>query len=57
VILWLDGIQLASFDEAPSRIWWALEVGEHELWAEGLTQENETIRSETIRFAVEPAEG
>ncbi len=56
VDLWLDGTQLTSIDEPPYRIWWPLEVGEHELWAEGLTQEGETIRSETIRFAVEPAE-
>jgi len=56
VDLWMDGIQLTSFEEPPYRIWWPLEVGEHELWAEGLTQEGETIRSEKIRFDVEPAE-
>jgi len=56
VDLWLDGTQLTSFDGPPYRIWWPLEVGEHELWAEGLTQEGDMIRSETIRFGVEPAE-
>ena len=56
VILWLDGSQFTSFDESPYRTWWPLEIGEHEIWAEGLTREGETIRSETIRFEVEPAE-
>lgn len=56
VILWLDETQLAFFSDPPYRAWWPLEVGEHELWAEGFTQEGETIRSETIRFEVKPVE-
>jgi hypothetical protein len=56
VILWLDENILATFTEPPYHIWWPLEVGEHDLWAEGLTQSGDSIFSDTVHFEVEPAE-
>ncbi len=54
--IWLDGFTLESFVEPPYQVWWPLEIGTHELRAEGITQAGESIVSETIYFEVQPAE-
>ncbi len=56
VTIWLDGISLKSFDVPPYQVWWSLEVGTHEIRAEGITPEGESIFSDTIHFEVQPAQ-
>lgn len=56
VVLWLDDNKLTTFNEPPYRIWWSLEVGDHELRAEGITQDDDLISSEIIHFEVESVE-
>ena len=52
ISLWLDGRQLAAFNQPPFEIWLQLEVGEHQVWAQGLGQNGRRIESERINFQV-----
>jgi penicillin-binding protein 1C len=48
VRLYLDDRPLASFDGAPYRFWWPLELGEHRIYAVGETQEGEEVVSDEV---------
>jgi membrane carboxypeptidase/penicillin-binding protein PbpC len=52
VSLWMDGDLVASFGESPYRFWWPLEEGNHEVWAEGFTQDGKRVISERVAFTV-----
>lgn len=53
VTLWLDGEKLAALAAPPYEAWWALQPGEHQAWAEGVTADGEIMRSEVVSFNVE----
>jgi penicillin-binding protein 1C len=50
--LWVDGNLLATLDSAPYQAWWPLVVGEHQLWAQGITASGETVMSEVVTIVV-----
>lgn len=52
VRLFLDGQEIARFEAAPYTIWWTLEIGEHELWAEALNELGERVLSQVVTFTV-----
>ncbi len=52
VTLWIDNTPLATFSALPYLAWWPLEVGSHEIWAEGTTTSGETVTSEAIEIYV-----
>jgi membrane carboxypeptidase/penicillin-binding protein PbpC len=52
VTLWLDGELLAAFEESPYIAWWTLALGEHQVWAQGVTEDGERVVSETVYFEV-----
>jgi penicillin-binding protein 1C len=53
VVLWMDGELLGRFDREPYQTWWSLEVGAHEVWAEGVREDGERVVSEAVEFEVE----
>jgi membrane carboxypeptidase/penicillin-binding protein PbpC len=48
VTIYVDDEPLASFSQPPYRLWWPLEVGEHQILAVGETPQGEQIVSEVI---------
>lgn len=53
VTIWLDGRQLATLQQPPYAIWWALEPGEHQAWVEAVDAAGQRLQSETITFEVQ----
>ncbi|NJL93214.1 MAG: hypothetical protein HC915_05535 [Anaerolineae bacterium] len=49
---WLDGVELATFTQAPFELWWPLEPGEHELSAVAELASGALLESQTIPFRV-----
>ncbi len=52
VTLYVDGRALHTFSKPPYQAWWALSVGSHRLWAEGVNANGERVQSETITITV-----
>jgi membrane carboxypeptidase/penicillin-binding protein PbpC len=52
VILWVDGVKVASLNEAPYQAWWPLTVGQHEAWAEAVLSDGTRVTSESVTFEV-----
>ncbi|MBN2148879.1 MAG: penicillin-binding protein 1C [Anaerolineales bacterium] len=52
VSLWIDDLLLASFTQPPYRTWWALQAGDHQVWASAITTSGETLTSTAITFSV-----
>jgi penicillin-binding protein 1C len=52
VTLWFDGHVWITFDSPPYQAWWALSAGEHQFWAEGLTEEGQKVKSEPVTITV-----
>lgn len=52
VTFWVDGKLLASASEAPFRVWWPLQAGEHQIWAEGFGANGETTKSDVVTITV-----
>jgi len=52
VTLWVDGQVIAVLNAPPYRTWWALEPGEHRIYAVGETAEGDSIQSEAITLIV-----
>lgn len=52
VRLLLDGQELARFEAPPFQVWWQLEIGDHEVWAEAVNQAGEPVTSAVIHFTV-----
>ena len=50
----LDGQSLATVSEAPFEMWWALAPGQHTLVVEGRLANGEIVKSEAVRFVVNP---
>lgn len=53
VSLWLDGVQVAQFDQPPYQFWWILQPGSHQLWAQAYLADGTLVRSEVVTFKVE----
>jgi penicillin-binding protein 1C len=53
VTLWLDDQALATFTQAPFRLWWALTVGEHRLWATARLADGSIASSVPVTFVVQ----
>ncbi len=56
VVVYLDGKRLMVLDTPPFEVWWELEVGEHTIYAEGITATGEVLSSDEIPFTVLPPE-
>jgi membrane carboxypeptidase/penicillin-binding protein PbpC len=52
ISLWVDGRQLGSRASAPYLLWWQLSAGTHQFWAQGLSAEGETVKSDVIQITV-----
>jgi penicillin-binding protein 1C len=52
VAYWLNGKLLGTSTQAPWDVWWALEVGEHELMAIATLTDGTTLESPAIVFSV-----
>ena len=52
VTIYADGRPLQTFSAAPYQTWWTLSAGEHQFWAEGLTSNGETIKSDAVTITV-----
>ena len=52
VIIYVDGEEVARFDNAPYLTWWELTPGEHRVWAEGILPDGERVVSAVIVFTV-----
>jgi membrane carboxypeptidase/penicillin-binding protein PbpC len=52
VHFWLDGERIATLSQPPYETWWALELGEHTLWAEGILQNGDSVQSPVVHFSV-----
>jgi membrane carboxypeptidase/penicillin-binding protein PbpC len=52
ISLWVDGRQLGSRASAPYLLWWQLTAGTHQFWAQGLSAEGETVKSNVIQITV-----
>jgi membrane carboxypeptidase/penicillin-binding protein PbpC len=52
VTLWVDGNLLATVDAAPYQVWWPLSVGDHRIWAQGVTAIGETVTSDVVTITV-----
>lgn len=48
----MDGKQLAILNDSPYQIWWRLIAGEHQVWVEALTSNQQLIKSPVVNFSV-----
>jgi len=53
VNIWVDGNLWKSINGPQFEAWWPLTIGKHVLWAESLTDSNETLTSSLVSFTVE----
>jgi penicillin-binding protein 1C len=56
VSFWVDGERVASLSAPPYETWWPAEEGDHQVWAQALTNEGEKIRSEIVSYNVRTKE-
>jgi hypothetical protein len=54
VTIYVDGSAVGSSNEAPFSVWWPLIVGDHTVYASGLTGDGRTLTSEERPFRVNP---
>jgi penicillin-binding protein 1C len=52
VTIYADGNPLQTFSVPPYQSWWTLSAGNHQFWAEGLTSNGETIKSDAVTITV-----
>jgi len=52
ITFWVDGKLLASVSESPFQAWWPLSAGEHQIWAQGVNANGETIKSDVVTITV-----
>lgn len=56
VTIYLDGAPLITLQGPPFETLWALQVGQHTLYATGIAAGGEELVSQTVQFTVKPAE-
>ncbi len=54
VVIYLDGAPLAELTDPPFEVWWPLEVGQHTLYAAGITPSGQRLLSSERLFTVAP---
>jgi 1A family penicillin-binding protein len=54
VTIYVDGSAVGSLNEAPFSVWWPLIVGDHTVYASGITGDGRTLTSEERPFRVNP---
>jgi 1A family penicillin-binding protein len=52
VILYIDGLPIATLDAPPFEAWWQPQVGIHQAWAVGTRQSGESVETGHITFEV-----
>lgn len=52
ISLWVDGRQLGSCASAPYLLWWQLSPGTHQFWAQGVSTDGRTVKSNVIQITV-----
>lgn len=56
VTIYVDGVPLATVASPPFEVWWALQVGEHVMYATGITADGVLVTSGDVPFTVRPSE-
>jgi membrane carboxypeptidase/penicillin-binding protein PbpC len=54
VTFYLNNAPLATVTQAPFELWWPLEAGEFKLYAQAVTEEGKTMKSDEVGFSVKP---
>jgi penicillin-binding protein 1C len=52
ISLWVDGRQLGSCASAPYLLWWQLAAGTHQFWAQGVSIDGQTVKSNVTQITV-----
>ena len=52
VSIFMNGEIISTLDTQPFKTWWPLSIGEHRIWAEGVTIQGEVVTSEVIHIEV-----
>ncbi|MGB8213583.1 MAG: penicillin-binding protein 1C [Anaerolineales bacterium] len=52
ISLWVDGRQLGDCASAPYLLWWQLSAGTHQFWAQGLSSDGQTVKSNVVQITV-----
>ena len=52
VTFFVDGAALDTFSASPYQSWWTLSLGRHFFWAEGLTVNGKTVKSDVVTVMV-----
>jgi penicillin-binding protein 1C len=52
VTFFVDGAAVATVPNLPYQAWWTLSVGQHQVWAEGVTASGETVKSNVVTITV-----
>jgi len=52
VTFFVDGVALTTISAPPYETWWTLSLGTHQFWAEGVTTNGETVKSNVVTVTV-----
>ena len=52
ITLWVDGRQLGSCPSVPYLLWWQLSEGTHQFWAQGVSADGATAKSNVVQITV-----
>jgi penicillin-binding protein 1C len=52
ISLWVDGRQLGNCASAPYLLWWQLSEGTHQFWAQGVSADGRTVKSNVLQITV-----
>ena len=52
VTFFVDGSALGTLSAPPYQTWWMLSIGEHRFWAEGVTANGQTVKSNVVMITV-----
>jgi 1A family penicillin-binding protein len=52
ISLWVDGRQLGNCASAPYLLWWQLSTGMHQFWAQGVSADGQTVKTNIIQISV-----
>jgi penicillin-binding protein 1C len=52
VSIWMDGTLLTTLSSPPYQAWWTLSTGEHRYWAQAVSVNGETLKSDIVTITV-----
>jgi penicillin-binding protein 1C len=52
ITLWVDDRQLGSCASGPYLLWWQLSAGTHQFWAQGVSADGQTVKTNIIQISV-----